>query len=119
MHPRIRAIIKPPVELHLVVKLVGEAAPRLKRALHEVLQALNATLRLWVPGLTEEPIDAQLPAERGELHRRSAAGRVKARLAVPNQRLRNAPNDHRQRRMPQSSSGVCLENTTAPAPARE
>ncbi len=31
----------------------------------------------------------------------------------------SAPSDHRQRQMPNSRSGVCLENTTAPAPARE
>ena len=31
----------------------------------------------------------------------------------------SAPSDHRQRAIPASRSGVCLENTSAPAPARE
>ena len=59
-------------------------------------------------------------AERGERLGRAAAAGVQPGLAIPDQRLAAAPpSDHRQRRIPNSRSGVCLEKISAPAPARE
>jgi len=82
VHPRVRAIIKPAVQLQLAVQLVGEAAAGLEAAFHEVLQALDDALGLRVTRIAEVPVDAQLPAEGGELDRRSAARRVQAGLVA-------------------------------------
>ncbi len=89
MHPRVRAIVKPGVELQLVVKLVSEAAPRLKRALHEVLQTLNAALGLRVRW-AHRSTSRRAAARRTRRTRPSAARpmAVQPRLAIPNQRLR-------------------------------
>jgi hypothetical protein len=103
----------------LVVELVGEHASGLERALHEVLQALDGALGLRVGRLAEAPVELEPAAERGEPLSRTAVAGVQARLAIPDQRLREPPSDHRQRAIPQSRSGVCLVKTSAPAPARE
>ena len=64
------------------VQLVSEATAGLKAAFHEVLQALDDALGLRVTRIAEVPVDAQLPAEGGELDRRSAARRVQAGLVA-------------------------------------
>jgi hypothetical protein len=46
VHPRVRALVEPRVQLRLEVELVGEAPAGLKAALSEVLQALDDALRL-------------------------------------------------------------------------
>ena len=78
---------KPRVELVLEVQLVREAAARLEVRLGIALQALDDALGLRVGRLAEQPIHAQLSAQRGELLARSAAVAVDAGLAIPDQRL--------------------------------
>ena len=117
--PRVRALGEPRVELQLEVELVGEGAAGLEAALDEVLQPLDDALGLRVARLAEVPVDPQLAAERGEL----VVGRP-SRACSPDWRSQtsvcgSAPSDHRQRRIPASRSGVCLEKISAPAPARE
>jgi hypothetical protein len=83
------------------------------------VQALDGALGLRIGRLAEPPADPELAAERSEgLGGTSVAG-VDAGLAIPDQGLRQGPSDHRQRAIPQSRSGICLENTNVPAPARE
>jgi hypothetical protein len=115
----VRLRVKPGVELQLEVVLVGEHPARLKEALEEVLQALDDAFGLRIGRLAKPPADTQLPAQRRELLRWTAAVAVDASLAIADQCLRQRPSDHRQRRMPASRSGVCLVNISAAAPARE
>ena len=113
--------VKPAVELQLVVAArCANAAPGLEAAFDEVLQALDDALGLRVA------------ARRRSASRRAAARRTRRTRSVgrpavacsPAWRSQtsvcgSAPSDHRQRRIPNSRSGVCLEKISAPAPARE
>ena len=54
-----------------------------------------------------------------ELVSRAAVARVNTGLTIPTNVPGNPPSMNRQRAIPQSRSGVCLENTNAPARARE
>jgi len=79
--------LKPRVELVFEIQVVGEHATGLEVGLQEALQSLDGTLGLWIASPAEVPADAQLPAERGELHGRAAVVAVNAGLAVPDQRF--------------------------------
>ena len=65
----------------------GSATARLRAALDEVLHPLDTALGLRIGRLAEVPVDAQLPAEGGELVGRPAIAGVQAGLTVPDQRL--------------------------------
>ena len=94
--------------------------PGSKLRLRVALQPLDGALGLRIGRLAEPPVDPQLAAEGGELLRRPAAMAVRCRPGGPRPASAAAPpSDHRQRAIPASRSGVCLEKTSAPAPARE
>src|SRR5205085_3093931 len=82
---------KPCVELVLEVEVAGESAARLEVRLRIALQPPDRALGLRVGRLAEAPGDLQLAAERGERLRRPAGMAVDARLAIPDQLLRQRP----------------------------
>ena len=77
-------------------------------------------LGLRVARLAEVPADPQRAAERGELRGRAAAAGVQPGLAIPDQRLRQrAQRPQTARGSRTADPAICLEKTSAPAPARE
>jgi hypothetical protein len=111
--------LEPGVELELEVELVGEAPARLEVRLQVAPQALDDALGLGVGRLAEVPVELQLAAEGGVGVGRAAVARVQAPSRSQTASSGSAPSDHRQRVIPNSRSGACFENTSAPAPARE
>ena len=73
---------KPRVKLQLEVEVVGEPSPRLEVSLDIALQPLDHALGLRVSGLTEPPVDLQLPTERCQAVRRATRTSMQAPLAV-------------------------------------
>jgi hypothetical protein len=118
VQPNVRALIEPAVQLILKVQLVDERPARLEAGLDEPLQTLADALRLAGPGIEDPPADRQLPAEAGELLRRSPATGVQTPSRSTTSRLGSAPIRHTHRRIPHNTSGAALENTSAQAPNR-
>src|SRR5712691_6056262 len=87
LRPRV-GLLKPGVELELVVAFVGEAATTLEVGLQIALQPLDDALGLRIGRLAEPPSDLQLATQRRELAGRASAVAVDAGLAIPDQRLR-------------------------------
>jgi hypothetical protein len=90
MHARIDPVA-PPVELELVVELVGEAPPGLEVRAHEAMRALQRALGLRVARLEDQPADPELATEAREGVGRLPAAGVDRALAVPDQRLGQRP----------------------------
>jgi hypothetical protein len=80
--PRV-GLLKPGVELQLVVALVGKVPAAFEVRLKIALQALDDALGVRIGGLAEAPADLQLATERGELAARAPAVAVDAGLAIP------------------------------------
>lgn len=110
---------KPHVELVLEVALVGEHAARLEVGLHEPLQPLDGPLACGSRGRQkcQPTLSCSQNAANSSLGRPSWTWMPawRSQTNVPG----SPPSCHRQRRIPASRSNFSLENTNAPAPARE
>lgn len=109
----------PPIELELEIKLVREAPPRLEDRSMKSCRRSTPPLACGSRGSQKCQSTFSAPQKPAN----SVVGRP-AEACSPDWRSQtsvsgSAPNDHKQRRIPNSSSGVCLEKTSVPAPARE
>lgn len=90
MHPAIDPLA-PAVELILKVDVVGEAPLGQEVRAHEAVRVLEHTLGLAIAGIEDDPADAELPVEAGQLPGRPAATSMEYPLAVEHQLFRQRP----------------------------
>jgi hypothetical protein len=83
--------VTPAVELGLEVDRIGEPPAGLEVGAHKPVRTLQHALGLRVPGLQDDPADAELPAEAGQLDGRPAAAGMDRALTVEDQLLRQHP----------------------------